>query len=277
MSTILIVEDDRTTRHYLRAVLRKNGYSVSTSSDGALALRRLGKQNFDLMLVDVWLPKMTGLELLARLKDRPNRPKAVVMTSDGTPETMLKAVREQAYHYITKPVQPDELLKILKRALAAKPASLPIEVISAGPHWVELVVPCDRNAAERIQSFMAKLKTDLPSDVRESVGWVFRELLLNAIEWGGKLDPRRKVHISYLRAKRMLLYRIADPGKGFSFNNLNHSAVSNPNDQPCDHIEIRQDKGMRPGGFGILMARAMVDELLYNEAQNEVVFVKYLD
>ncbi len=277
MSTILIVEDDRTTRHYLRAVLRKNGYSVSTSSDGALALRRLGKQNFDLMLVDVWLPKMTGLELLARLKDRPNRPKAVVMTSDGTPETMLKAVREQAYHYITKPVQPDELLKILKRALAAKPASLPIEVISAGPHWVELVVPCDRNAAERIQSFMAKLKTDLPSDVRESVGWVFRELLLNAIEWGGKLDPRRKVHISYLRAKRMLLYRIADPGKGFSFNNLDHSAVSNPNDHPCDHIEIRQDKGMRPGGFGILMARAMVDELLYNEAQNEVVFVKYLD
>ena len=277
MSTILIVEDDRTTRHFLRAVLRKNGYSVSTSSDGALALRRLGKEPFDLMLVDVWLPKMTGLELLARLKDKPNRPKAVVMTSDGTPETMLKAVREQAYHYITKPVQPDELLKILKTALAAKPASLPIEVISAGPHWVELVVPCDRNAAERIQSFMAKLKTDLPSDVRESVGWVFRELLLNAIEWGGKLDPRRKVRISYLRAKRMLLYRIADPGKGFSFNNLDHSAVSNPNDQPCDHIEIRQNKGMRPGGFGILMARAMVDELLYNEAQNEVVFVKYLD
>jgi CheY-like chemotaxis protein/anti-sigma regulatory factor (Ser/Thr protein kinase) len=277
VSTILIVEDDRTTRHFLRAVLRKNGYAVSTSSDGALALRRLGKQHFDLMLVDVWLPKMTGLELLARLKDKPNRPKAVVMTSDGTPETMLKAVREQAYDYITKPVQPEELLKILKKALAAKPASLPIEVISAGPHWVELVVPCDRNAAERIQSFMAKLKTDLPSDVREAVGWVFRELLLNAIEWGGKLDPRRKVRISYLRAKRMLLYRIADPGKGFSFNNLDHSAVSNPNDQPCDHIEIRQDKGMRPGGFGILMARAMVDELLYNEAQNEVVFVKYLD
>lgn len=277
MSTILVVEDDRTTRHFLRTVLKKNGYSVSTSSDGALALRQLGKKDFDLMLVDVWLPKMTGLELLTRLKDRPNRPKTVVMTSDGTPETMLKAVREQAYHYINKPVQPDELLKILKKALAATPASLPIEVVSAGAHWVELVVPCDRNAAERIQSFMAKLKTDLPDDVRESVGWVFRELLLNAIEWGGKLNPRRKVRISYLRAKRMLLYRITDPGKGFSFNALEHSAMNNPNDQPCEHIEVRQDKGMRPGGFGILMARAMVDELLYNEAQNEVVFVKYLD
>jgi CheY-like chemotaxis protein/anti-sigma regulatory factor (Ser/Thr protein kinase) len=257
--------------------LKKNGYTVSTSSDGALALRQLNKKNFDLMLVDIWLPKMTGLELLTRLKDRPNRPKTVVMTSDGTPETMLKAVREQAYHYINKPVQPEELLRILKKALAATPASLPIEVVSAEAHWVELVVPCDRNAAERIQSFMAKLKTDLPDDVRDSVGWVFRELLLNAIEWGGKLNPRRKVRISYLRAKRMLLYRIADPGKGFSFNGLEHSAMSNPNDQPCEHIEIRQDKGMRPGGFGILMARAMVDELLYNETQNEVVFVKYLD
>jgi hypothetical protein len=75
----------------------------------------------------------------------------------------------------------------------------------------------------------------------------------------------------------MLLYRIADPGKGFSFSELEHSAVSNPEDQPYDHIEARLEKGMRPGGFGILMARAMVDELLYNEAQNEVVFVKYLD
>jgi DNA-binding response OmpR family regulator len=277
MTTILIVEDDRTTRHFLRATLKRNGFAVSTASDGELALRQIRKKTFDLLLVDVWLPRMNGLELLSRLKDHPERPKAVIMTSDGTPETMLRAVREQAYQYISKPVQPDELLKILEKALTAKPASLPIEVVSARPHWVELLVPCDRDSAERIQSFMARLKTDLPDDIKESVGWVFRELLLNAIEWGGKFNPRRKVRISYLRARRMLLYRIADPGKGFSFEELDHSAVSNPSDQPCEHVQIRQDKGLRPGGFGILMAQAMVDELIYNEAQNEVVFVKYLD
>jgi anti-sigma regulatory factor (Ser/Thr protein kinase) len=58
---------------------------------------------------------------------------------------------------------------------------------------------------------------------------------------------------------------------------LKHAALQNPPDQPWVHLEERDAKGMRPGGFGILMVKSMVDELLYNEAQNEVVFVKYLD
>ena len=109
------------------------------------------------------------------------------------------------------------------------------------------------------------------------MGQAFHELLLNAVEWGGKLDPSRKVRISYLRAKRMLLYRIADPGPGFKFAELEHAAISHAPDQPTEHDAIRQQKGLRPGGFGLLLAKANVDDLLYNEAQNEVVFVKYLD
>lgn len=277
MSRILVVEDDRATRHLLRETLKRAGFSVSTASDGTLALRQLRKKKFDLMLIDIWMPRMNGLELMSRLPDDPQRPKVVVMTSDDTPDTLLQAVREQAYQYVGKPVKPKELIAVLNKALAAKPASLPIEVLSASPHWVELLVPCDRDAAERLQSFMARLKADLSDEVRESVGWVFRELLLNAIEWGGKLDPRRKVRVSYLRANRMLLYRITDPGKGFRFEDLDHAAVANPSAEPCEHMDVRQEKGMRPGGFGILMARSMVDELLYNESQNEVVFVKYLE
>jgi len=118
---------------------------------------------------------------------------------------------------------------------------------------------------------------DLSEEVRESVGQVFREMLTNAIEWGGRLDPNRKVRIAYLRARRMLLYRVADPGSGFRIEDLTHAAVGYSSSQPIEHVRVRQEKGIRPGGFGILMARAMVDELLYNEAHNEVVFVKYLD
>jgi hypothetical protein len=75
----------------------------------------------------------------------------------------------------------------------------------------------------------------------------------------------------------MLLYRISDPGGGFSFEGLSHAAVSNPVDSPMEHAAVREELGLRPGGFGLVLTRAMVDELLYNEAQNEVVFVKYLD
>jgi anti-sigma regulatory factor (Ser/Thr protein kinase) len=153
----------------------------------------------------------------------------------------------------------------------------PIEVISARRDWVELLVPCDREAAERIQEFLAGLDSDLPEEVRSSVGQAFREMLMNAIEWGGRLDPSRSVRIAYLRARRMLLYRIADPGAGFRIEELSHAAVNNQPDQPMQHALVREEKGLRPGGFGLLMTQSLVDELLFNEARNEVVFVKYLD
>ena len=74
----------------------------------------------------------------------------------------------------------------------------------------------------------------------------------------------------------MLLYRIADPGEGFRMDALPHAAISHP-DSPLEHMNVREEKGLRPGGFGLLMVRAKVDELIYNEKQNEVMFVKYLD
>jgi CheY-like chemotaxis protein len=273
---ILVVDDDRSTRHLIRLQLRSAGYDAETAVDGASALARLGRKPFDLVLLDIWMPGMDGLEVMARLREMPSPPKVIVMTVDDAPATVLRALREHACRYLTKPVEPSELIGMISEVLEGGPEK-PIEVISAKPDWVELMVPCDRQAATRIQAVLAQLETDLPEDVRNSVGQAFRELLMNAIEWGGELDPDRTVRISYLRARRMLLYRIADPGSGFSFENLSHAAVSNPSDRPMDHAVVREEKGLRPGGFGLVLTRAMVDELLFNEAQNEVVFVKYLD
>jgi CheY-like chemotaxis protein/anti-sigma regulatory factor (Ser/Thr protein kinase) len=274
---ILVVDDDRTTRHMIALQLRSAGYAVEAVSDGRRALERVRRHSFDLVLLDVWMPGMDGLELLGRLREEPSRPRVVVMTADDTSETLLRAIRQRAYRFVAKPVEPAQLVEIVRSVLAAGPEVRPIEVVSARPDWVELVVPCDREAAERIQEFLAHLDADLPADVRAGVGQAFRELLMNAIEWGGKLDPTKTVRISCLRARRMLLYRIADPGQGFRFEGLAHSALANPPDRPTEHMAVREEKGLRPGGFGLLMTRQMVDELLYNEAQNEVVFVKYLD
>jgi anti-sigma regulatory factor (Ser/Thr protein kinase) len=75
----------------------------------------------------------------------------------------------------------------------------------------------------------------------------------------------------------MLMYRIADPGTGFNIEDLPHAAIGHPPEDPIAHMDVREAKGIRPGGFGLLTVRASVDELLYNEQRNEVVFVKYLD
>jgi CheY-like chemotaxis protein/anti-sigma regulatory factor (Ser/Thr protein kinase) len=274
---ILVVDDDRSTRHLIRLQLRGAGYTVDTAKDGAEALASVRRKKFDLVLLDIWMPGMDGLEMLGRLRDEPSQPKVVVMTADENSETFLRAIQGHAYRYVTKPVEPKQLLEIVREVLTASPELRPIEVLSARPDWVELAVPCARQSAERIQELMAVLEADLPEDVRLNVAQAFRELLMNAIEWGGGLDPRQTVRISCLRARRMLLYRIADPGQGFSFKGLTHAAVNNPPDNPVEHMGVRAEKGLRPGGFGLVLARAMVDELLYNEKQNEVVFVKYLD
>jgi CheY-like chemotaxis protein len=272
---ILVADDDRTTRFAISSMLKKAGYSVTSVKDGAEALRQIQRINFDLAFLDIWMPRLTGLEVLARVRAGETRPKIIIMTSDGTPQSVLQAVKEQAYEYLSKPFLPKEAVEVAQRALEQN-AVAPIEVVSAKPHWVELIIPCTREAAERIQSFLLKLETDLPEDVRVAIGMAFRELLLNAVEWGGKLDPNRKVRIAHVRSSRMLMYRVADPGPGFSFKNLAHAAVGQSDDEPFAHVEVRDQLGIRPGGFGIAMIRGLADELLYNEAQNEVIFIKYL-
>jgi len=276
MSKILVVDDDKATRHVLRTVLTNAGFSTAVARDGVEALKSLRSDRFDLLLLDVWMPRMNGLDLLAKLRTIDARPRVIVMTSDDAPETLLRAVRERAVRYVHKPVAAPQLLETVREVLAASEPP-PVEVISARPEWVELVVPCTREAAGHIEAVMSHLDAALAPDVRASIAYAFRELLLNAVEWGGKLDPSRTVRISCLRAKRMVMYRIADPGTGFNIEDLPHAAISHPPEDPIAHMTVREAKGIRPGGFGLLTVRASVDELLYNEQRNEVVFVKYLD
>jgi len=105
----------------------------------------------------------------------------------------------------------------------------------------------------------------------------FRELLMNAIEHGGKFDPKQYVEISYMRTRRAVACRIKDPGEGFSLVEIPHAAVMNPPDDPLRHLTYREAEHLRPGGFGVLLVKNSIDELLYNEQGNEVVLVKYLD
>jgi CheY-like chemotaxis protein len=272
---ILVADDDRTTRFAISSMLKKAGYAVTAVTNGAEALRNIQKTNYALAFLDIWMPELTGLEVLARVRTGESHPKIIIMTSDSTPENVLRAIREQAYEYVSKPFPPKEAVEIADRALK-EDAAAPIEVISAKPHWVELLIPCTREAADRVQSFLTKLEADLPDEERNKIGLAFRELLLNAVEWGGKLDPNRKVRIAHVRSTRMLLYRIADPGPGFRFEGLTHAAVGQPADDPVAHMAVRDQLGIRAGGFGIAMTRAIADELIYNESQNEVIFVKYL-
>jgi DNA-binding response OmpR family regulator len=272
---VLVVDDDRALNHVLVELLRRAGFLVSSVVDGAAAVKSLEQETFDIVLLDINLPKLSGLEVLQRIRGKESPPKVLVMTADETPATVLSAVKDQAYRYVSKPLKPKAVVDLVEQ-MAREEEAAPIEVISAKPDWVELLVPCRVEMADRLNSFLQTLNTHLPEEIQDSVEVAFRELLLNAIEWGGRLDPTRKVRIACIRSQRMLMYRIQDPGAGFKPENLPHAAISNAPDEPYAHIKVRDEQQLRPGGFGLLMTRVMVDELIYNEAHNEVIFVKYL-
>ena len=275
-SDLLIVDDDRATREGLRALLLDAGFSVETAVDGAEAIEKIETRDPAVVLLDLRLPRVGGLDVLARCTTQATPPKVIVMTGMDATDAALNALRGQAYDFLSKPIDPSRLVDMVGRALAIAGAVPGIEVVSARPEWVELLVPCTREAIDRISSFLQHLEADLPHDVRESVALAFHELLMNGIEWGGQLDPRQKVRVACLRTRRMLLYRIADPGPGFSFDKLSHAAVGHPSGTVA-HDAVREARGIRPGGLGLALIRALADELVYNERQNEVVFVKYLD
>jgi len=185
-------------------------------------------------------------------------------------------MRARAFGYVHKPLAPGAVAEIVHQALESHSWQNDVKILSGRPEWISLEIRCKLEAAERAVHLIGELETGIPPEVWDDTATAFRELLLNAIEHGGKSDARKRVQVKLLHTARALVVHLQDPGKGFSLESLQHSALGNPEDSPTRHVEIRAETGKRPGGFGILMARNLVDELLYNERGNEVVFVKYL-
>jgi CheY-like chemotaxis protein/anti-sigma regulatory factor (Ser/Thr protein kinase) len=276
MKRILVIEDNDSEREALCLLLARSGLETNAAADGVEALEKIRDERFDLLLVDIWMPRMNGLELLSRLPEK-GRPKALMMTADDRTETFLRSLREKAYLFITKPFNPKELIQIIRIALDSPPVPDRIQVVCAQPNWVELRFPCELQIAGRIENVVDRLNSGLPLHVRQAVGLAFHELLMNAIEWGGQLNPASEAQIDYLRTHKFVMCRIADPGRGFDPTRLSHAAVTNHSEKPLALSDVREKKGMRPGGYGIQLAQSLVDELFYNEAHNEVILVKYLN
>ena len=149
-------------------------------------------------------------------------------------------------------------------------------MISARPDWLALRVDCRRLAADRLIRFLSELAQDIPEVTRDELLGAFREITLNAMEHGAGFEPDQVIEVCAVRTERAIVYYVKDPGPGFSPDRLPHAAVSNPPDDPIAHVDKRAELGLRPGGFGLLIARRVVDEFLYSEKGNEVLLIKHI-
>jgi len=274
--SLLIVDDDPAVHELIAAAISGRQWQIDRAYDGLQGLACVEQRPYDVVLADIHMPGMDGLELLRRVREIRPEAKVVVMTADSTPEHIVAAIRDQAFCYFSKPFSPIAVADIIAQAVDTSHWQDDIEVLSASPEWISLRLRSKMETANRLAQFMHEMEVDSPPHERDNIAAAFRELLMNAIEHGGKSDPEKRVQVTYVRTSHAIIYLIQDPGEGFSFDAVAHAAIANPPDDPTRHLEVRAEKGVRPGGFGILLTRNLVDELIYNEKGNEVLFIKYL-
>lgn len=272
----LIVDSSPEINQLLSNLFDPHEWKIQFARDNQEALHLAAERPFDLIITGERSTGQEDIELLRRLRLVRPHTRLIILTDEFTPGDVLNSIRERAFSYFTRPFSTERLADIIRVAMNEPYWDDGIEILSATPNWIRLSVRCDLLTANRLIQFYREA-SDLPDAETEEVATAFREILLNAIEHGAGFDPTKFAEVGYVRTKRMVLCRVKDPGTGFSLEELKHSAMANPEEEPFRHMSEREALGMRPGGFGILMARRLVDDMFYNEKGNEVLLIKYLD
>ncbi len=121
---ILVVDDEESIREFLEIMLKKEGYEVTCAEDGAKAIEALSKKNFHMVISDLQMPNVTGLELLKHVKDNYSDTVFMMITAFGTTENAVEAMKLGAYDYLTKPFKLDEVRLNIHNALRANTLEL---------------------------------------------------------------------------------------------------------------------------------------------------------
>ena len=136
---ILIVDDEKIVRESLYHWFEDDNYEVDTAEDGETALLKYGKEKYDLLLVDMKMPGMSGLDLLSKIKAIDKDALIILITAFASVPSAITALKNGAYDYVTKPVDPDELAHLVKRALEQR--ALKIENTQLKENIDEIIKP----------------------------------------------------------------------------------------------------------------------------------------
>jgi anti-sigma regulatory factor (Ser/Thr protein kinase)/ActR/RegA family two-component response regulator len=271
----LLIDADAVFLTQLQAQAGMGLMRLEPAAGGAHALRLLRRGSYDVVVTS---PKSAIAEDLALVEEmqlvHPGV-KAIVLAPSAAPEEVIASLRAHAFACFSAPFPMGEVAEMIRRAAQNPDWKDGLQILSARPDWLSLRVDCRRLAADRLVRFLSELAKDLPDVTRDDLLSAFREIVLNAMEHGAGFVPDQVIDVTAVRTKRAIVYYVKDPGPGFSPEALPHAAISNPPDDPIAHAEKRAELGLRPGGFGLLIASRVVDELLHSEKANEVVLIKH--
>jgi anti-sigma regulatory factor (Ser/Thr protein kinase)/ActR/RegA family two-component response regulator len=277
MSRVLIIGSATSVSREIGEALSAAQLPIEYAAGHADALQRLRMRSFGVVITN---PDSAVDEDLALLEEmRAIRPgvKCIVLAAHSTPAEVIAALRARVFACFTPPFDSAEIANLARNAASDSQWRDDIQILSAKPGWVSLRVNCRLITAERLLTFAKELNAQLPEDTRQDVLLALREILLNAMEHGAAFNAEQIVEVTGVRTARSLVFYVRDPGAGFRRESLGHAAAGSSSSDPLAHIRQREEEGMRPGGYGLLLASGTVDELIYNEIGNEVLLIKYLD
>ena len=293
MSTILIAEDSRTQARKIQFMLEGEGFQTETVADGRLALKAMEQRLPDIVLTDMHMPEMNGLELVEAVRSRfPSIP-VVLMTADGSEEIAVQALRKGAASYVPKRYLEDDLVRTLRSLVDAARIDRDQQRLLDCIEQQELHFKLDNDASlvplltgHLRQSITRMQLCDATATIR--VGVALQEALLNAMHHGNlelkselreqtssvyyelgeqrRHQPpfdRRRVYVSARLSRSEAIYTIRDEGPGFDPATL-------PDPTNPENIE-------KCSGRGLLLIRTFMDQVSHNATGNELTMIKRRD
>jgi len=289
---VLIVEDDRASRFFLESLLESNGYDFRSAANGIEGLNVFEEYAPDIVLTDIQMPIMDGLELLEAIRDTKSDTIVIIVTAFGTENYAIQALHLGANNYLKKPVSGQELLRLLKKYKAIltskySPDALPGRLIN---RKFTLEFNTEFNKIPKIvDKVIVESNLDIEDNEKINIELGLVELITNAIEHGNlninylekqkALDngvlgelytermkspvyQNRAVTINFFADPEKFQWTIIDEGNGFDWKIL-----PDPTDE--EHI-------LELNGRGVFISRFLFDKIEYIGNGNTVVATKFI-
>ena len=143
MEKILLIDDDEGLVHFLSRFFERKGYAVTACANGPCAIEKVGRENFDLILLDYKMPELNGLDTLCAIKDVEVKTPVILMTAYGTTELAIEAMKKGAYDYLVKPFERKDLNRIVNEALQVNRQMKEVVRLPAAEQQPDPAAPAD--------------------------------------------------------------------------------------------------------------------------------------
>jgi two-component system OmpR family response regulator len=268
---VLIVDDERDTNDILASLVQARGFEPIQLFSGVSVPDAVLEYKPDLILLDLMLPDVDGFAICERLKKNreTNLIPVILVTALNDAHHRLSGVRVGANGYLTKPFTPEQLFAKIDSALAWRD-----EHFDHGTRGeINFDIRSEPTYLQQTNDLLADMYAHTPLTERQikDLKQVVLEMGGNAIEWGHNKNADLVLRITYRIDAEKITLVIKDQGPGFNPMQIPWAASD---EDPIGHLDLRNEMNKREGGFGIMLAKGLVDDFKYNDTGNEVTLIK---